>query len=313
MKVDRLIRLLTIIEMIRKQPGINLFTLADEFGVTERTIRRDISLLEKAGVPLQNYKGLRFLSDVDIPKFDLDLDETATLLFIINTILNFKLETDGLRKISSRLKKSVPEKMLHECENIAEKIVIDAGSKNKHEAQVVETLMNVLRTRHKIKILYNSFSSNKMQWRTVEPYGVFFKRRAWYLTAYCYLRKKVRIFRCNRIEKIEHLRDTYSIPDDFKIESFLEDSWELMQGEPAKITIKFSKEVAPLIKEAVFHKKENKREVEDGLIYEVEVANWREVYFWVLSFGANAEIIAPQWLREKCSNELKTMVKLYEK
>jgi predicted DNA-binding transcriptional regulator YafY len=312
MKTDRLLRLLSIIELIRKQPGIKFLTLADEFCVTERTIRRDVGLLEKAGIPIQNYNGLRFLSDVNIPKFDLDPDETATLLLIINALSNFKLNIENIKKISSKLKKSVPEKMLDECENISEKILIDTGSKNNYDAEVLQTLMQVLQSQHKIKILYNSFSSNNKKWRIIEPYGIFFKRRAWYTAAYCHLRSDVRVFRCNRIEKIKHLKDSYSVPDDFKIKKFLENSWELMQGDPAKITVKFSQEVTPLIKETTFHKKETKKEVADGIIYEVEVANWKEVYIWILSFGKNAEIIAPEWLRERCGEELREMGRKYE-
>lgn len=49
---DRFVRLLQMVELLRQQP-MSVLELADKFGVTRRTILRDLIVIERAGSPVQ--------------------------------------------------------------------------------------------------------------------------------------------------------------------------------------------------------------------------------------------------------------------
>ena len=52
---------------------------------------------------------------------------------------------------------------------------------------------------------------------------------------------------------------------------------------------------------------------EDGsVVFEAEVAGTGEVKFWVMGWGAQAEILEPAVLREEVLAEARSMARLYE-
>ena len=45
----------------------------------------------------------------------------------------------------------------------------------------------------------------------------------------------------------------------------------------------------------------------------VHISGYKEFMWWVLSWGKNAEIISPEWIRKKVTEELKFTLENYEK
>ncbi|ACB84401.1 helix-turn-helix transcriptional regulator [Natranaerobius thermophilus] len=312
MKLDRLVRVMSVAEKIRKEPGITYNELAQEFDVSVRTVRRDVSVLEQAGLPVQNYHGLRFMSDVELPKVQFEPDEVILLLLMVNFISRYEIDNQIPNSLYEKLKQYLPEKMMDKYQHIQKSVLIHPHDNEQDGRNIVRRFKDIIECKNRVKIYYQSHSSKQENWRMVDPYGVFFKKRAWYMVGYCHRHLDIRIFKCNRIKKIKSLPDMYDIPNDFDLEEFLSDSFELMKGEPTKIKIKFTQEVASLIEETVFYKKEKKFRNNGDIIYELEVANWREVFSWVLSFGRKAEILEPGWMREKMINELELMKVMYD-
>ena len=49
-----------------------------------------------------------------------------------------------------------------------------------------------------------------------------------------------------------------------------------------------------------------------SLLFEVDVAYPREVLWWMLGWGADAEVLEPGWLREEAKSEVGKMMKRYD-
>ena len=315
MNSERLIRIMSIAETIRKEPGINYKDLSEDFDVSERTIRRDIDVLEEAGFPVQYYNGLRFMSDVELPRVEFSPDEVIFLLLMIDFMARYEIESEVPHNLFDKLKDYLPEKMMNKYQKIQKSILIHPHKNRKDGREAVKRLKEIIQSQNRIEIYYHSHSSKETTWRKVDPYGVFFKNRSWYMIAYCHNHHEIRIFRCNRIKEIKSLPEKYKIPRGFDQEEFLSGSFDIMKGEPTIVKIRFDEEVAPFIEEATFSYYEKKTRVKDkkGLIYEVKVDNWREVFSWVLSFGSMAEVIEPYWMREKIVEEIEKIENVYGK
>ncbi|OWZ83207.1 helix-turn-helix transcriptional regulator [Natranaerobius trueperi] len=311
MKLDRLVRLMSIAEKIRREPGIVYDDLAKELEVSQRTIRRDINILEQAGLPVQNYQGLRFMSDVELPRVQFDPNEVTFLLLMTNFLSHYGIDSNIPESLLKKLRKHLPEKMIDKYQTLQRSVLIHPHDNEQDGREIVKRLKEIIELKNRVQIYYQSNSSKNESWRLVDPYGVFFKKRSWYMVGYCYKNGSIRMFKCSRVKEIKSLQDKYEIPKEFDLEDFLSDSFELMKGEPTKIKIRFKKEVASIIEETVFYKGEKKTKYNEDIIYELTVANWREVYSWVLSFGRKAEILEPKWMREQIISELKDMEILY--
>lgn len=68
---------------------------------------------------------------------------------------------------------------------------------------------------------YHSPANNETTTREVEPFALIDKvGESWYLIAWCRLRKDYRLFKFNRIRKIEITSDTFS-PHKMSLEDYL--------------------------------------------------------------------------------------------
>jgi predicted DNA-binding transcriptional regulator YafY len=315
LKYDRLLRLTQLIDNIASVPGRNYQFYADMFEVHPRTIKRDINLLGEAGLAIETSAGIRFMNKIKLPEINFTHNEAISLMIALSELKRY-INFDGqLDQVKDKIAEIIPNNLLKIVEKIEERVGIYHGTDNValRSSDQLNPLISCLIDNRKISIKYNSRNSNNINWRKVSPYGLFFRRRAWYLVAYCELRDEIRTFRLNRIIEWEHHRQYFKLPCDFNLDNYVMKSWEVMRGDPAKIKVIFSARVSDLIMEAVFHKEEVKEYLDDGsVVYKIEVKGWKEVFLWILSYGSDAEIINPEWLRKKAEEEAEKMLKNYQ-
>ncbi|ADL12351.1 helix-turn-helix transcriptional regulator [Acetohalobium arabaticum] len=314
MKYDRLLRLTSLIDHIASAPGKNFQFYADKFGVAARTIRRDVDTLAEAGLPVETSAGIRFINDIELPNINFTYNEAFALMIALSELKRYTQFDGELEQVKVKLEEVFPDKLAEIAKEIEKRVGI-YPSRTEIATEISDKMMPIISSlidNRRLEIKYYSFSSDEVKWRKVDPYGVFFRRRSWYLAAYCHLADEVRTFRFSRVREWNHLREYFELPDDFNLDEYVTESWELMKGEPAEIEVKFASDVAQLILETEFNKDEEKELLKDGsVIYRVKVEGWREIFYWILSFGGDAEIIKPDWLRSKAEDEAKRMLKLY--
>ncbi len=85
-------------------------------------------------------------------------------------------------------------------------------------------------------------------------------------------------------------------------------------GEPFEVVVKFAPSAATYVAERQWSANQQVEIGEDGsLLLRVQAANEPECLAWVLGFGTSAELLEPQWLREKLAGELEYMLAKYRK
>jgi predicted DNA-binding transcriptional regulator YafY len=80
-------------------------------------------------------------------------------------------------------------------------------------------------------------------------------------------RKEIRIFRIDRIKRIEILNEKFYIANEFSVEDFFKNSWKLGKGETINVKVRFNPPVSRLIREINWHPTQKIEEIEgDSLI-----------------------------------------------
>ena len=111
---------------------------------------------------------------------------------------------------------------------------------------------------------------------------------------------------------LRETKDTFEIPEGFSLDDFLRPSLGVYQGEPVRVTIWFSPDVAGYIREKIWHETQKITPHDDGsIVFEAEVAGTDEIRFWVMSWGSHAEVLEPESLRSEIRAEAEAMLEGY--
>lgn len=207
----RLSRLTAILTQLQTKRLLTSTALADKFGVSVRTIYRDIRTLEQAGVPIitEDGKGYTLMEGYRIPPVMFTESQanaliTAEQLVLKNKDTSFiKDYTEAIDKIKTVLKHAIQDKanLLSERTRFDQNINRERNSNNLSDLQFALTNFRLT------KIEYTN-EQNKTTTRHIEPFALL-STENWLLVEYCRLRKEFRFFRLDRIKKMEVLTDKF--------------------------------------------------------------------------------------------------------
>jgi len=308
-------RLLHVLNLLRGRPGLSAGELARECEVTERTIYRYITGLSSANIPIYFDRGYRLLSDAFLPPLNLTLDDYLVLKMALSSSVFAnqsplrKQPKVVLAKIEANLN-PVVRKDLNRLGDVAS-VNVKSTSDFSRLSLMFKLIEQSILNRKSLKFVYESLKSKESS-RQVDPYSLVFRRHAWYLVGFCHRRNEVRIFRLNRIKKITLLDKSFQRKQDFSLSDFFKDSWELYQGKPVCVRIKFRGIGAKVVGSGQHHPSEKITKLKDGsLIYEVKVNGIEEICRWILGFGEDAKVLEPKNLKEKIRSTVEKMKRFY--
>lgn len=200
-------RIVHIFFLLQSRSGLPIEELMEKFQVTKRTIYRDLSILERAGIPMVNSPGMGY-SIVDgfrLPPSRFTEGEVLSVMIAEKIMRNH--ETESVRRnfeqVLTKIKSSFHSHQKNEILNLQDKLFI----KEKFDAKnyvpnIMDTLLKSSVSKKLTEILYKNAAGDKPNLRTVEPIGVFNENGNWYLLAYCHERCDYRNFRLDRIQKL---------------------------------------------------------------------------------------------------------------
>jgi predicted DNA-binding transcriptional regulator YafY len=89
-------------------------------------------------------------------------------------------------------------------------------------------------------------------------------------------------------------------------------SWELYQGEPVEVTIRFRGRAARVVASSQHHPGEQTESLaDDELLYRVTVSGTEEIKRWILRFGDEAEVLEPASLRQELGRVGRFLTRTY--
>ncbi|HUO53048.1 MAG TPA: WYL domain-containing protein [Gemmatimonadaceae bacterium] len=168
-----------------------------------------------------------------------------------------------------------------------------------HFAAVQRALLR----RRKLFIVYHGSGRERTE-RTICPYSLVASGGMFYVVAYCERSAALRIFRLDRMEEVRLLGDGFLIPDGFSLAQVLRDGKPFFTTVPApSMTVRFSPRVARWIAEH----EQGTAAADGSLTVEYPLADRAWAVRHVLQYGPDAEVLAPEDVREEIARRLRGM------
>lgn len=299
----------------------NCVTLAKELEVCAKTIQRDIEYMKfQMDAPIEydsSQKGYYFThQNWFLPQVFLSEAEREAMAVAENILKQYSglPAYDDVKTAFEKFFKQLPEE---DAALRTENALFSFGPppSSSVEKDIFRTVQEAARKRAKVQMRYRTAYSGKVSDRVVHPYHFHQSEGMWYLIAYCEMRQQVLTFAMNRIQTAERLDEDFAMREDFNLEEFLKTAFLMFKGNQRyKVKIRFSPYQARWIQERVWHPTQRLEEQEDGaLVLSFEVENLNAARFWVMKFGAEAEVLEPKELRQIIRHELRKMIELYSR
>ena len=320
-KYERLARLLKIITLVRANPRLTRSDLARLCEVDSvRTIQRDINSLAIAEVPIYwAGEGYKIMPNFFLPPLALSMEEALSLVLSASAYSEGEgnFQESAIESAISKIVTTLPKSTRELLELDSDKISVESRKVTDMSGLISQLYQAILNTKQ-LRVNYYSHRSNLVSERILDPYALTFRRRAWYLIAFCHTRNDILMFRSNRIKTLDYTGRTFAPPANFSLEEYMGRSWQVMRGgrteKETEVVVKFDARIAPLIKEVNWHPTQRIEDLPDGsILFTATVSKAKEIGFWILNYGYHAEVISPESLREEIAAVAKKMCQRYEK
>ncbi len=255
-RFDRIVALLIQLQVKRVVRGP---ALAAQFGISLRTVYRDLRTLEAAGVPLCGEAGVGYsLADgYRLPPVMFSREEATALLTAeklaeqltdARTAHLCAAAMDKLRVVLRRPDRDYLESLSSRIEIRAPRA--RPGPPLAAAADVHQRLLAAIAGRHLTHLRYHAAYSDEITARDVEPIGLFYSSQYWHLVAFCRLRQAFRDFRLDRIVSL-HLRDDVFAPRPETLQLYWE---QLAARRPQHVAVvQFTPAAAARVREDKYH------------------------------------------------------------
>jgi predicted DNA-binding transcriptional regulator YafY len=322
--------------------------LANEFGITTRAVANVISYMKEIGIeissqnrPRDGKKGYVVMA-ADFLRQDMSVAEAVASVLLTRSALGTPLAADrdsaesGVHRITSSLGKGVKQKLEQLEGRFAVRLLRAAKPPR---ADTFRVVLDCLLENRVVNMEYESPyaakkgpaaaesavgaatstsaspKARKIETVLVEPYGVFFARRSWYLVARKRPSGGMRLYKLARIKRLEATSQLFEMPRGWTIDRYLEHAWEIITRDapPVKVVVDLSKDVAGNMLETQWHPSQQVTMRPDGSArFTARVSGFDEIVWWILSIGSNARVVEPKELRDRVHEEIRRMHRMVE-
>jgi proteasome accessory factor BC len=190
-------------------------------------------------------------------------------------------------------------------------LAVTAGAGGRELSQRLSKVETAIFRRKTILFGYYTIGRDAEEKRKVDPYHLLYRGGQFYLIGYAHERDDVRVFRVSRIRgkvgyssKAEH---DFNRPEDFDPRVYAtRTDWQL--GDTAgRARIHLSDRVDWLALRHFGHAGDV-TEADEGVIFETDYADSRQMIAWVLGLGEQARIEAPEELADEARERLELVI-----
>ncbi|MEA2361847.1 MAG: proteasome accessory factor [Thermoleophilaceae bacterium] len=190
-------------------------------------------------------------------------------------------------------------------------LAVTAGAGGRELSQRLSKVETAIFRRKTIVFDYYTIGRDAQEPRKVDPYHLLYKGGQFYLIGYSHERDDTRVFRVSRIRgkvgyssKAEH---DFNRPEDFEARDYaIRTDWQL--GEPiGRARIWLSDRIDWLALRHFGHAGDV-TEVDDGVMFETNYANARQMVSWVLGLGEHARVEGPPELVDEARARLELII-----
>lgn len=287
--------------LLLEKENVTAAELARRFGVSTRTIYRDIDLLSCAGIPVYSAKGagggIRLMEGFVLNKAMLTEEEKRQTLSSLSA-----LEAVGAGGQSAALAKL---SAIFGCGGADwVEIDFDDWSPDSGMGQRIELFKTAILEHRVAEFDYTGANGTKAR-RRVEPVRLVFRSSSWYLLAWCRLRRDFRFFKLLRISSPRVFDERFTPkPPPPKITP------QPSLGNMVKLTANISADMEYRVRDEFLPQR--CRQNADGS-FEVNFSmpedEW--LYQYLMSYGEGLKVISPEHVAKKLAQKLEKALAQY--
>ena len=297
-------RLINLIMLLQKRPNQKAADLADELGVSVRTLHRYFAMLDEMGIPIYAERGpcggFSLVRGYKMPPLMFTPEEAAAISLGTSLVEELwgSLYRQAAHAALAKLEAVLPEQQRDEVRWARSAVVATGLTHPGLDAQAgrLENLRRAIREKQRVELLYLSSSKPAPENRKVDPYALAFRWGWWYVIGYCHRRQAVRMFRIDRIEELRLLKEVFQAPEGFDAHAFLANSF---QNQPqVQATLKFTQEGAQAARLNSIGWSRMEEQADGSVVVSMAAHDLNWAACTVLAFGPIVEVLEPAELRQ---------------
>lgn len=211
-------RVLTVLELLQSHGRLSGAELSARLGVDGRTLRRYIERLDELGIPVTSTRGryghYSLIAGFKLPPMMFTDDEAMAISvgLLAARSLGLAEAAPAVESAQAKLERVLPVSLKSRLRALSETVTLDLrASPSPQDNATLVTLSTAAHQHRRVRLRYRTPHHNghgagfRESKRDVDPYGLAWRARQWYMVGWCHLRRDLRSFRFDRIQHAELL------------------------------------------------------------------------------------------------------------
>ncbi|WP_300674872.1 YafY family protein [Desulfoluna sp.] len=321
-----------VLDALAAPDGATIRGLEEKLGVTRRSVERLLSTMQEMRFPIYDEKkdGEREkhwlieasyvlkLPNTTLPNLTISYHEMMCLYLLNRDDPVFKgthIERK-LNSVFSKLSHFFPNEFTTALDRMRKLRVTKPLSQKRYtdHQQTLTSLAEAILSQEAVTLSYHKYSTDSFDTLTVNPLHLFEEEGGLYLIAQ---KQKGGAFRTYAVERIQSLHPThtdYDYPKGFDPEVYLARTFGIIDDGAITVTLRFSETQARYATERTWVAGQTFSSNPDGTVdLHFSTHGIRDVKKWVLGWGADVEVLEPEWFRLIIKDEISELAGMYAK
>ena len=309
----RIARVLHVLNLIQSRGRWNVSAIAKELGCSNRTVHRDLNVLEFCGVPFyfsEDEQCYRVRSDYRFPTLMLTNEEA--LGQAVATAISKAPGLDiglGATPTTTRLassSKDETKQIIADAMSLVDVFDLKLADHSKH-GEILKTIQLALLGSNQVTGVYESPYEDSPVKLTIHPYRLCLVKQAWYVIGHIEGESDPKTFRAARFKSLRQTDAIADRPKDFDLREHFGNAWSVFRGaESYEVELRFDASVAGVVLETNWHHTQTTKKHRDGgVTLKFTVDGLEEIQRWILTWTGNVKIVKPLILKNAVVEKLR--------
>ena len=203
------------------------------------------------------------------------------------------------------------QQMLDEVKHMSGRVVLEHIPSGH---RFLTAILTAMKNSTKVEMSYQGFDRPEPHSFMLEPYCVKVFKQRWYVVGKSDIHDEERVYSLDRVHAIHDTDEKFDMPSDFDSRSFFAPFYGVMCGPGTKseiVRIKVEPHTAKYIHTLPLHHSQEEKVCDGYTIFTYYIAPTYDFIQELRTQGSDLEVLEPQWLRDKFSDEAKKLTEMY--
>jgi predicted DNA-binding transcriptional regulator YafY len=313
-------RLIELMLAINSKKRFTVKEMADEFGVSVRTMHRDLLDLSELGMPLYSefgpQGGFRLLKERVLPPIMFAESEAVAMFFAFQSLQYYAalpFEAEALSALN-KFYHYLPSDTKLRIDELKDRVSFWTPMRTQG-SPFLESILQASVDQKPVRVCYSSKSSDST--RVIQPIGIYANNGYWYCPSYCFQREAFLLFRVDRILSLEQVEPEHPTKDlkSFTITEWLKHPYgEAQESHKIPIKVRLTREGVRIC--SMFHGFSDDIQLQQDGSGMLQTLMHRENFslfaHQFLGMGTDAVVEEPKEMIEWMRDKLQHLTQLYQ-